>query len=172
MSGLSTKGLTRMFLPVVIVLGVATIGATVFTASHAATPNSFQLLNYMDAAQTPGVTNISANVQSIGTQTVSQVAPGAELDYLVGGKAPVTNECYYFQILPLKGGSTTAKIAFAGLGATKTMNIALNTANSSYLQRVCVPTGTGTTQAYNVKNLSPATGPLVLVYQDEVVLSN
>lgn len=168
LSALTNRRLTGLFLPVVIVLGVATIGATVFHASHAATPTVVQILNYADAAQTSGVSNIASNVQSLGDQTVSQVNPGAELDYMVSGKAPVNNQCYYFQIMPLKGGGTTAKISFAGVGATKTVNIAFNPLNGGYLQKVCVPTGTGTTQAYSVKNLSPATGPLVLVYQDEV----
>jgi hypothetical protein len=158
----------HIILPVLTMLAVSVIGVHVFTASHAATPTYFQMLNAADAASTPGVSQIQSSIQSLGTQTVSQVLPGAELDYLIGGKVPVDNICYYFQIMPLKGGGTVAKIAFGGIGAMKTLNIPYDATRSGYLQKVCVPTDNGATPAYSVKNLSPETGPEVLVYQAEV----
>ena len=167
---LSSAGFAyHVILPVIAVLVVVGIGAKVLTASHAATPNYYQVLNSANAAQTTGVSQIAAQVQSLGSQTVSELAPGAQLDYLVYGKVPITSECYFIQVLPLKGGSTTANITFGGIGATKSVNVTYNANYSNYLQRFCVPTNaTGATPAYNVYNQSPSTGPDVLVFEDVV----
>lgn len=179
---LNQTGLAHYILPALVVVAIGLIGVRVLTASHADSPtvkitntsststtsSFYQILNYASAAQTTGVTQVSAQIQSLGAQTVDQLSPGAQLDLLAYGKTSISSECYYFQVLPLKGGGATATIAFGGIGASKTVNFTYNATYASFLQSFCVPTGKGATPSYNVENLSPSTGPDVLVYQDVV----
>ncbi len=160
---------SKKLLPVLFVAAFALFGsAYLLLHSHAATQSSVQFLNYASAGQTTGVTNVQAQVNSIGTQTVSQLAPGAKLNYLVGGKVPIKSECFVFNVLPLKGGSTTAKIEFVSGSHSVNQSITYNP-NNPYWQQVCVNNESKALKGYSVFNRSPSTGPLVLVYQDIVL---
>src|SRR5947209_6744628 len=96
---LNQAGISHYIVPVIAVLVISVMGVRVLTTSHAdsvttaatttttlTTPTYYQLLNYTSAAQTNGVTQISSQLQSLGSQTFDQLTPGAELDYLVYGK--------------------------------------------------------------------------------------
>lgn len=150
---------TGSLLPFLIVF--AGIGAYVLTSSHAATVSYVNFLNSGSAAQTAGVSTVTDNLLQIGAQSVSQVAPGGQLDYLTGGKVAYGSICYYARAVNPKGVGTTAKVEFVGQGSSKT--VSLPVAND--YQSVCVNSGHGALKAYNVYNLSPADGPNVLIYQ-------
>lgn len=149
----------------VFAMTFAAIGTYLVFSSYAATVTNYAFLNFSDAAQTAGVTNISSVANQIGSQTMSQVAPGGQLTYLVGGKVPLKSICYFLQIMPLKGGDTTAKVSLTAQSTAKTVNINYDPNNSNNFQQVCIRAGSGSPQSYNVANLSPSTGPNVLVYQ-------
>src|SRR5581483_5140554 len=97
-----TPALRRFGLPLVTIAAFAAVGSYFLLRSHAATLSYTQFLTYTSAAQTAGVTTVVSQVESLGSQTVNQVAPGGKLTYLVGGKVAIKSECYYIQVLPLK----------------------------------------------------------------------
>ena len=158
---LSSYGVLAVF-----VLLFALIGAYMLVRSRAATVSYSQFLNYQSAAQTAGVTNIPVQINSLGQQTVSQVAPGAKLTYLLGGKITIANECYYVQVLPLKGGGTTATVEFTGQGNSITRKLTYDANQAGNYQKICVSSGSQTLKDYNIFNKSPAEGPALLVYED------
>ncbi len=158
----------KLILGLLVALAFSLVGAYLLRGSDAATPTYHQLLNYSARSQTAGVTDIQAQVNSLGAQTVSTVEPGAQLDYQVGGKTLIKNQCYYYSITPNKGGGETAKIQFVGQGSAVTINVTYSPENAGFWRKTCVGKGTQTQKAYNVANLSAPGGPNVLVYQDDL----
>jgi len=164
------RTLPQFVIPVVLVLLFALVGGYALVSSHAATIGYTQVLNYQARSQTVGVTDIQAQVNSIGSQTVSDISPGAQLDYQVGGKVAISQECYFVEVLPLKGGGTTATVQFTGQGSAITRQLVYDPNQAGNFQKVCVSSGNGTIQAYNVYNKSPSTGPDVLVFEDVLTI--
>ncbi len=169
-SKVKNNNLKRFILPGAIVLIVVIAGSYFLSSSHAETANYSQFLNYQSAEKTAGVVNIQAQIDSIGEQTVSDVSPNAQLSYAVGGKVAIKRECYYIQVLPLKGGGLTAAVELTGQGNSTKLNITYDPSKASSYQRICVNSGNHPIKAYNVINLSPSSGPDVLIYQDELVM--
>lgn len=163
--------ITKRYPALILVVSLIAFCAVYFSAtSRAASPTYYQVLNYTSAAQTKGVTPVAMQVNSLGAQTANQVLPGGKLTYIVGGKVPIKSQCYYFTIMPLKGGGLTAKIVFAGQGSAKAINVTYAPEKDGYLRSYCVKSGGGQIRPYNVWNASPSTGPAVFVYEDIVAI--
>jgi hypothetical protein len=153
----------------VFVLIFAAVGSYTLLKSHAALPPPYlQFLNYQSAAQTTGVSNVSDYIDSIGAQTVSQVAPGGQLTYLVGGKTPTKTLCYFIRAGNTKGVGTVATVQLTNQYDAATISLPIN----YQYQRYCVvsTSTSGTLKPYNVYNKSAVDGPNVLIYQ--TIVSN
>jgi hypothetical protein len=164
---LDQKGLVHYVLPALSILAVAVIGTYVISSGHAATKPLATFADYQSAEQVAGVTAVSAEVPNLQNPVmVSQVAPGAQLNYGINSRDTFQNACYYVNIPALKGTPSTAKVEFTAVGKTQTLNLSTTPSSPFEFQRVCVDSGQNpTTENFNVANLSPIGGANVLVYQ-------
>lgn len=162
----SDTRLLKMMIIVTFLVGFTILGKILFI-SNAATVNYTAINNYTFAMAAPGVSSVQAQVNFIGSQTVNQLAPGAKLTYSQGVKSP-KNVCYYVQVLPLKGGGTTATVDFTSPTRVMTVNLTYDPNNTGNFQVVCVGTGLKSNPGYNIYNRSPASGPALLVYQEVI----
>ncbi len=152
-------------LVIIFVLLFAGIGSYLLMQSHAATVPYSQFLTYTNAAQTSGVSTATDYVNQVGTQTVSQVAAGGQLTYVVGGKTAIKSMCYFLRAVNPKGVGTTATVELTN--QYKSTVISLPVAGD--YQELCVGSAkSGTLKPYNVYNKSAQDGPQVLVYQTVV----
>lgn len=171
-TGISSIG-SRLLFYAASTLGViafAVVGVTLLVGSHAATLGYTQILNYQARSQTTGVTDVPMQINSLGEQMVSLVAPGEQLDYQVGGKTDISQECYLVEVSPHTDGGATATVEFTGPGRSVTRKLTYDPNQAGNFQKVCVPSGSKAPFAYNVNNKSPSTGPDILVYEDLISL--
>jgi hypothetical protein len=162
LTGLKNTKYSRKGL-VLFVVVFAALGAYFLLQTNAAPSVAYSnFLNYTDAASTPNVTNATDFIGQVGTQTVSQVAPSGQLDYLIGGKVAFGSICYYVRAVNPKGVGTVAQVDFAGQYNSKTISVPV----SNNYQPVCISSGHSTTmKGYSVYNMSALDGPAILVYQ-------
>lgn len=164
-----TSGGNKIFkigLPLVIVAVVAGIGLYTLLGSKAASMAYYQVLNYKNAAQGGGVSTKDVAISNIGAQTVSVVPPGAHLDLMIYGKAPIQTTCFFVMVEPQTGStSNSAVVEFASVSNAKTVTMAYEPTQAGKLRQVCVSPGSQATKAYNVHNKSKPNGALVYVYQ-------
>ncbi len=149
----------------VFVLLFAGIGSYLLMQSHAATVPYSQFLTYTNAAQTTGVGTSTDYVNQIGTQTVSQVAAGGQLTYVVGGKVAIKSMCYFLRAVNPKGVGNTATVELTN----QYKSIVISLPIAAEYQEYCVGTAkNGSLKPYNVYNKSAQDGPQVLIYQTVV----
>lgn len=157
----------------VFVFATAIMGTYLLTSSKAAPSSPVTNVNFINAssaAVSPGVTTVPSIVNQVGSQSVSQVAPGGKLTYVQGLKGTIKSVCYYVSVQPMKGGSLTATVEFTSPTETLTTNLTYTDATANTYHGVCVGAGRKTSPGYNVYNKSPATGPNILVYQQMMTL--
>jgi hypothetical protein len=176
---MNQEGITHYLLPVLFVLIIAVIGVRLLTASHAATPaditaasspnvtkSKVEFIPADTANRSTGITLSSATVSQVGVQMVAQVAPNAQLTFPKGIVGTGDTACYFVQAQPLKGGGSTATIEFNSTSYSVNKNIAYDLNNPGTFSEVCVQPGQQANKGFSLANLSPSTGPDVLVYEE------
>jgi hypothetical protein len=154
---------------VVVVAVFAVLGVKLLNNSSAATPTpapAVGVYNYTDAAGVDGINIaiIQDGVAGIGVQSVTQIQPGKQLTYVLGGKLASTSSCYYLRAYfngkaaPV---SPTASVTLVGDGNVRTVSLPVE--YSGNYHEVCVPSGKQAQPPYNVANNS--TEASILVYQ-------
>src|SRR4051812_13554499 len=91
-------------------------------ASPAASTPVVGYLNFQSAASVDGVdvANMQDAVAGIGLQTVTEIAPGKQLTYVMGGKVVPTSVCYYLRASNPKSGVqiASASVTLANYGSS------------------------------------------------------
>jgi hypothetical protein len=121
--------------------------------------------NYTSQSSNNLVFQSQDSLPGIGTQYVSDVAPGGELSYVMSGKVSIKSICYDARAYNSpKSLVQVPSVYTTFVGQGNTVAVDLPTDGNYY--QVCVPSGTKTTPTYNVANLSDSA--YVLVYQATV----
>lgn len=166
---LNSKGFSYHVGLVAVAVLFGIVGTFLLLRSHAATLQYLGFNNYTtgsgptSSTGAPTVFTSQDSLPGIGTQYVSDIAPGGKLYYnYFPGKAYFSQICYYVRVYNSPKSAvqvSSAYVTFAGLGNQTSWSLP---ADNNY-HSVCVPSGTGTQQLYSVWNHSSYA--YVLVYQ-------
>jgi hypothetical protein len=133
-------------------------------ASPATPPPVIGYLNYQSMANADGLSVFTSqdNIAGLGAQYVSDIIPGKQLTYVMGGKVVPNTVCYYLRVYNSPKSATQVTSASVTLVGTNNSQTVTLPADDSY-REVCVPKGKQAQLPYNVANNSSAA--YVLVHQ-------
>jgi hypothetical protein len=160
------NGIVKYAFPLTVIVAVAAIGIFFLFRGHAGTAQFLGFLNYQSQAVTPGVFQSQDDLPGIGAQYISDVSPKSQLVYAnFQGKYLIQKVCYSAKAYNSPKSTTQVSSAYTSFGGIGSRTAVYLPTDGNYYE-ICVPSGTGTTPAYNVFNQSPYA--YVFVYQTTV----